>query len=120
MTKWLITYSRRKGVKWHLVEFGGPTGAESRGVVDLLAIRKDHRQPIDKLKRGDLLDIVLIQSKGGTSRQPTPDDLFRLRAVAKHHRARAVVLASWRKGQLRLFRLERSKWVSVTPQEVFG
>jgi hypothetical protein len=37
MTKWLITYTRRKGVRWNIVEFGGVTGSESRGIVDLLA-----------------------------------------------------------------------------------
>jgi len=37
MTKWLITYTRRKGARWNIVEFGGVTGSESRGIVDLLA-----------------------------------------------------------------------------------
>jgi hypothetical protein len=29
------------------------------------------------MKRGDLLEIVVIQSKGGSSRRPTPEDIAR-------------------------------------------
>lgn len=43
MTKWLVTYTRRKGAKWTLVDFGGKRKSEARGIVDLIAIRKDHR-----------------------------------------------------------------------------
>jgi hypothetical protein len=39
-----------------LVDFGGKTKAEARGIVDLIAIRKDHRQDRAGLKRGDLLE----------------------------------------------------------------
>ncbi len=65
MTKWLVTYSRRRGAKWNLVDFGGKTKAEASGIVDLIAIRKDHRHDGPNLKRGDLFEIVLIQTKGG-------------------------------------------------------
>jgi hypothetical protein len=68
MTKWLITKSGEAGVRWRFVQFGGVTGSESRGIVDILAIRKNHRTIRDGLKRGDLLDIVLIQVKGGSAR----------------------------------------------------
>ena len=123
MTKWLITYSRRRGARWNLVEFGGTTGAESRGIVDLIAIRKDHRQDSFGLKRGDLLDIVLIQTKGGAAPRPTEEDRGRLSKVAKHHRARAVVLAEWKRGvKPNLFKLEGTKWSSdpVLPASIFG
>src|SRR3990172_6297943 len=101
MTKWLITYSRRRGVKWNLVEFGGETGSESRGIVDIVAIRKDHTTVTNKsgLKRGDLFDIVLIQIKGGGGKSPTTSDVGRLKRVAAYHRAWAVVLAVWKKGK---------------------
>ncbi len=121
MTKWLITWNHKKGARWNLVEFGGKTGAESRGIVDLLAVRKNHKPASPGLKRGDLLDIVLIQTKGGSARPPTAADIERLAAVAKYHRAKAVVLASWRrKKSLELFKLERGKWKPVTAHEVFG
>jgi hypothetical protein len=120
MTKWLITFSHRTGARWNLVDFGGKTKAESRGIVDLLAIRKDHRHDSKGLKRGDLLDIVLIQTKGGAAPRPTPDDISRLTQVARHHRAKAVVLAEWHRGQrLDLSRLRNGQWQPVHPAEVF-
>src|SRR5512135_2066335 len=89
-TKWLITYTGRRGARWQVVNFTGPAGQESRGIVDLVAIRKDHRHEGRSLQRGDLFDIVLIQVKGGAARWPTADDVRRLRAVRAHHRARTL------------------------------
>jgi len=121
MTKWLVTYSRRTGAKWNLVDFGGKTKAESRGIVDLIAIRKDHRHDGPGLKRGDFFEIVLIQTKGGSAPRPTAEDAARLSRVAKYHRAKAVVLAEWRRAEkLELFRLNGTRWQAVTPDEVFG
>lgn len=121
MTKWLVTYSRRTGAKWNLVDFGGKTKAEARGIVDMIAIRKDHRHDGPALKRGDLFEIVLIQTKGGSAPRPTPDDVARLSRVAKHHRAKAVILAEWRRAEkLELFKLNGTHWQSVSPDEIFG
>ena len=129
MTKWLATFTS-SGVAWNLVEFAGPAGSESRGIVDLLAVRKDHRTVVAGLKRGDLFEVVLVQVKGGGARWPTRSDVDRLRAVARHHRARAVVLAEWKKGAApRLYRLRRvlrsewparDCWEAVDPSDVFG
>lgn len=121
MTKWLITYSHRTGARWNLVEFGGSTGVEARGIVDLMAVRKDHRRDRPGLKRGDLLEIVLIQTKGGSARRPNPDDIARLRQVANYHKATAVILAEWKRGEsFDLFRLHGSRWLTVSAEEVFG
>jgi hypothetical protein len=121
MTKWLVTYSHRNGARWNLVEFGGKTRAEARGIVDLLAIRKDHRHDGSGLKRGDLFEIILIQTKGGTSQRPSAADITRLVKVAKHHRAKAIILAEWhRKASLNLFKLERKQWRPVSSTNVFG
>ena len=121
MTKWLVTYSRCTGAKWNLVDFGGKTKAEARGIVDLIAIRKDHHHDHPGLKRGDLFEIVLIQTKGGSAPRPTPDDLARLSKVASHHRAKAVILAEWRRAEtLEMFKLSGTHWESVSPDEVFG
>lgn len=121
MTKWLITYNRARGAAWKVVEFGGPTGAESVGVVDLIAIRKNHAIPKAGLKRGDLFEIVLIQSKGGGALPPSAADITRLRTVAAHHRAKSVVLATWRRNtELSLARLVRGRWVPVHAREIFG
>ena len=121
MTKWLITYSNKRGVKWRFVEFGGSTGSESYGIVDILAIRKDHKTRNEKIKRGDFLDMVLIQTKGGSARFPTEEDKRRLHAVAEHHRAKAIVLAEWkRQEKLNFYRLEEHEWIPVDPKEIFG
>lgn len=121
MTKWLVTYSRRTGAKWNLVDFGGKTRAEARGIVDLIAIRKAHRHDSPGLKRGDLFEIVLIQTKGGSAPRPTADDLARLSRVAEHHKAKAVILAEWRRAEkLELFKLDGTRWEPVSADEVFG
>jgi hypothetical protein len=120
MTKWLITRNRKSGAKWHVVNFLGPNNSESRGVVDLLAIRKDHRSHDDKVKRGDLFEIVLIQVKGGGALFPTKEDVVRLKAVAKYHHAKAIVLSEWKpRKSLQLYLLKRHRWAIIRPQEVF-
>lgn len=120
MTKWLITHSGKAGVKWRLVEFGGITGSESRGIVDMLAIRKNHKE-MEGVKRGDLFDIVLIQVKGGSARRPSDSDIERLRVVANYYHAKEIVLAAWKiKEELNLYRLDDAAWTLVTPAEIFG
>ena len=102
---------------WQLVTFCGKAGGESVGVVDLLAIRKDHGKPVAGTKRGDAMQLMLIQVKGGGAAMPTADDARRLRAVAKLHRERRVLLASWKKGSTaRFFRLKRgsSQWTEIS------
>ena len=89
------------------------------GVVDLLAIRKDHSQPVGGVRRGDALQIILIQVKGGNAAKPTLEDAARLRIVAKRHCARHVLLATWKKGTAaRFFRLRRATageaWIEIT------
>src|SRR5271165_4885170 len=73
-TRWAITMAKvrirqasaqKPWPRWHLLTFSGREGGESRGVVDLIAIRKDHRQPRGRTKRGDTFQIILIQVKGG-------------------------------------------------------
>ncbi len=59
------------------------------------------------------MQIVLIQVKGGKAALPTEEDGRRLRIVARHHRVRQVLLATWSKGTAaRFFRLRQrpSKW----------
>lgn len=91
--------SSRVARRWQFVSFRGAGRGEWRGVVDVLAIRKNTSQPPQPgLKRGDLLEVVLIQVKGGSARAPTTGDCERLRQVAKIHQAKAVVLFSWKRG----------------------
>jgi hypothetical protein len=105
--------------RWQLVTFCGKSGGESVGVVDLLAIRKDHAEPTRGSRRGDALQIILIQVKGGKAAKPTLEDAARLRMVAKRHGARHVLLATWKKGTAaRFFRLRRASarepWTEIT------
>jgi hypothetical protein len=113
--RWAVTMAKvriRRVVsrtRWQLVTFYGKSGGESVGVVDLLAIRKDHGEPVGGTRRGDALQIILIQVKGGGAAKPTFDDATRLRAVAKRHGACEVLLATWKKGRMpHFYRLRRA------------
>lgn len=130
MTKWVITRNKSR-TTWKIVSFCGPNGCESAGIVDLLAVRKDHGTPKQGHKRGDLLEIVLIQVKGGSASWPSITDIARLRKVGRYYRAKNVVLAEWKKGkQPTFYRMKRTlpeglhqkeAWVELSSiSEVFG
>lgn len=120
MTKWLISRNHNGGVKWHVVNFVGSHNSESRGIADLLAIRKDHQAHNDKIKRGDLFEIILIQVKGGSAPFPTTEDIVRLKEVSKYHRAKAIVLSEWKpQKRLQLHLLKRNRWIEIKPNEIF-
>ncbi len=134
--RWAITMTKvciRQAIsnasypRWHFVSFVGPRGGESRGIVDLIAIRKNHTAN-DRFERGDRFQIILIQVKGGQAAAPTSHDAERLRAVARHHRAERVLWASWKKGtQAEFYSLRRTKpppgqtvWAKISDlQQVF-
>lgn len=106
--RWAVTMAKvriRQAVRerpyprWHLITFDGPKGGEARGIVDMIAIRKNHRTSHIDLKRGDDLQIILIQAKGGSAAKPTREDGERLRSVARLHGAERVLLAVWKKGR---------------------
>lgn len=121
MTKWLITRSNKRGAKWQFVVFGGKAGAESYGIVDLMAIRKDHNPTDPAVKRGDLFEIILIQVKGGRSRFPTDEDIDRLKIGAEYHRARTIILAEWKKSEaLQLYELHDKAWQAIPAEKIFG
>jgi len=102
----------------------GKGKGEWRGIVDLVAIRKDTTQPASsKLKRGDLFEIILVQVKGGTARPPTRDDCIRLREVADQYAARAVVLFEWRRGvswRFLVLNLKSLSWEERLGEDVFA
>lgn len=134
MTRWAIRFAssgKRAGTKaakrWQFVGFAGPNGSESRGIVDLMAIRRDHLTTDDTFRIGDLFEIVFVQIKGGVAPWPTFNDLKRLRAVQRYYRAQAIVLASWQKGtEPRFFVLARLSedrqiaWSETDAAEIFG
>ncbi len=109
--------------RWQFVTFSGPAGRESAGIVDLIAIRKDHGHPTQGTKKGDNFQIILIQIKGGSAPMPNAEDGERLRAVARRHRAQQVLLATWKKGKCATFRRLRPRhteglrdWIEVEDQ----
>ena len=112
--RWAVTMTKVRiariiaKTKWQLVTFLGPAGGESVGIVDLLAIRKDHASSEPRGKRGDAFEIVLIQVKGGAAPFPSADEVRRLKRVASRYRAKASLLAQWKPGkQVQFFRLRK-------------
>jgi hypothetical protein len=91
------------------VSFRGTSGGEWRGIVDVLAIRKDtFRSSHEILKSGDLFDIVLVQMKGGSARIPSAVEIQRLMAVARRYRAKEIVLSAWKRAKsCDLYKLNR-------------
>jgi hypothetical protein len=102
---WAVTMTKvriRKTIvktRWQLVTFIGPKGKESVGIIDLMAIRKNHAPGKAGLKRGDLFEVVLIQVKGGTAPFPSSEEVERLRLVGQMYVAKAILLAQWRRGK---------------------
>jgi hypothetical protein len=98
--RWAVTMAKVRirqvasRTRWQLVTFYGKSGAQSVGVVDMVGIRKDHSKPMGAAKRGDALQIILIQVKGGAAARPTKEDAARLRTVAKRDGACDVLLAT--------------------------
>lgn len=115
--------STRVAKRWRFISFRGAGKGEWRGVVDVLAIRKNTAQPTaSDLKRGDLFEIVLVQIKGGSAKAPTMDDTQRLQAVAAFYHAKAIVLFSWVKHERAEFSILRADgaWDATSATAVFG
>lgn len=120
MTKWLISYSSKGGKKWQLVSFEGPKGGESRGIVDFIAIRRDHKTSEKPLKKGDLFEIILIQAKGGSAPKPSTEEILRLSKVGEYYHAKRIILSVWQKGKApTLYSLVDSSWKEIEPKEAF-
>lgn len=122
MTKWALRFASQKSRKWQIVSFEGSRGQESAGIVDLIAIRKDFRRPtVLPLKPGDLFEIILIQTKGGTAPGPTEGDKRRLLKVGDFYNAKYIVLTEWKKGKVPIFKklLRNLKWEEINPKFIF-
>ena len=109
--------------RWRFVSFRSKSGREWRGIVDVIAIRKDTSDPGRKpLNRGDIFEIILIQMKGGSAKFPTLEDKQRLKKVSKHHRASNIVLFEWKRGKKSQFYVLTNKldWKEIDAAELFG
>lgn len=113
----------RIATRWRFVSFRGAGGGEWRGIVDVLAIRKDTTKPVNELlKSGDLFDIVLVQMKGGCARPPNGAQKQRLRVVARRYRAKEIVLFAWKREEsCKFYRLTAANtWVQSSAATLFG
>ena len=121
MTKWLISFSTKGRKKWHFVSFEGSKGGESTGIVDFIAIRRNHKPKSLPFKKGDLFEIILIQVKGGSASVPTPKEINRLNKVGKYYHAKYIILSEWQKGKSpKLYKLKSKLWEETTLKEAFG
>ena len=114
--------SSRVKNRWRFVSFRGTGGGEWRGVVDILAIRKDTSRPDNPaLRRGDLFETILVQVKGGSARKPKAADIQRLKVVKKRYGSKHIVLFEWKKGTASNFStLIGEEWRPSSAEEIFG
>ena len=115
--------SARVAKRWQFISFRGAGKGEWKGVVDVLAIRKNTAIPsAADLKRGDLFEIILVQIKGGAAKAPTDTDCLRLQAVAKHYNAKDIVQFCWVKGKKVEFSIlqQDRTWKASSGSEIFG
>jgi len=117
----------RVSKRWRFVSFRGAGGGEWKGVVDILAVRKDtSKSSHEMLKSGDLFDFVLVQMKGGSAKPPSAADIRRLQAVKSHYDARAIVLFFWNhkskdKATTKFELLDSAgRWVPSSSTAIFG
>ena len=97
-TKLQIERTNSSTAKYQFVEFSGPNGGDSNGIVDLLAIKKNRNKKENKkhgLSNADLLDIIQIQVKGRGSRPPKNDDKKRMKKIAKYYKFKETLLSRW-------------------------
>jgi hypothetical protein len=119
----LRAVSTKVAKRWRFISFRGKGKGEWRGVVDLLALRKNTMEPGRyPLKRGDLFEIILIQMKGGAARRPSLGERQRLGAVRRKYRAKAVVLFEWKRGKSTTFCVLNRKleWDASSCHKIFG
>ena len=115
--------AKRYSYRWQFVDFRGPDGEESGGIVDIVAIRKCGKKPTVKgLKRLDLFDIILIQVKGGSAKSPTDSDIRRLQVVRDEYKAEGIVLFEWKDKTVAQFKelKDSGEWSATTAAKLFG
>lgn len=74
----LFTKYRLGQAGWRVATFDTPKGFDYRGIVDLVAVKRDNLMP-------DHLTVMLLQVKGGAARV-TPIEIDRLKAATKNIR----------------------------------
>jgi hypothetical protein len=112
--------SRVAKTRWRFEAFRGPGGRPPAGIVDAIAMRKDHRKAKGG-SRGDRFQFILVQMKGGNAPRPTDKDKERLRRAKAYYAAKEVVLFEWRPNKGAQFSvLNGSEWKESTAEKIFG
>jgi len=113
--------------KSQFVEFEGEGCGESNGIIDLLSIKKNRNEEENKkhgLDNADLLDIVHIQVKGGSSKDPAPAAIRRMKKVSNYYNCRETLLSRWNPAifnVVKFYRLNpQNEWDSVDEKTIFG
>jgi SWIB/MDM2 domain len=136
MSKWHIGFDTHgksltnggvsRALRWQLIAFPGAGRWQSAPTVDLMAVRKAMTPAKVKVSGSDVFEVILIRIKTGSEKKSTPEEIRRLRAIAKRYNARDVVLAEWLKGcQQRFYRLAavgddpRKAWSFADPGDIF-
>ena len=118
------TKSGKKLRPWQFVEFLGDAGRESAGIVDLLAMRKNFDKKGNKklgMKEGDSLEIIQIQVKGGTSGNPSKEDIKRMKKVSEHYHFSETILSRWKTNTVNFYRLGNDGGLEeVAPRTIFS
>lgn len=115
--------STRVADRWKFVSFRGKKGAESRGIVDIVAIRRNMKEEVGSAHRmGDLFDIILVQLKGGGAVRPNERAVARLMTVKERYGAMEVVLFNWRDGVHSKFErlTDDGRWEDSSAAALFG
>ena len=118
------TKSGKKLRPWQFVEFKGGAGRESAGIVDLLAMRKNFDKKGNKklgMKEGDSLEIIQIQVKGGTSGNPSKEDIKRMKKVSEYYHFSETILSRWKTNTVNFYRLGNDGGLEeVAPRTIFS
>jgi hypothetical protein len=73
----------------------------------------DHGKALAGTKRGDALQIILIQVKGGSAAKAAEGDATRLRIVVRRHGVCGILLAAWKKGHAAAKRTKKVSSIHV-------
>jgi hypothetical protein len=112
--------SRVAKLRWRFESFRGRKGRPPAGIVDAIAMRKDHRKSEDG-NRGDRFEFIPVQMKGGNAPRPSDKDKKRLRRAKDRYAANEVVLFEWRPNEGGTFSvLKGNDWEESTAEEIFG
>ena len=101
---------------WALASFESRRKYDSRGIPDMIAVRRNHKSEVGQEARypGDLLEIILIDVKGSLDGEPQypskKKDIPRLIKVSEDHRAKKIILARcWvHKDEVAFYELDQS------------